>query len=180
MFIVGCINMIGEIKQLISQGYVSKDDSVKTLFKKYLQKARNNLVTMSLLSDINTNKKARDLLKIPVEYNSGEWVVITGYYAMYSSALALIAKIGFRSKNHTATIRLLEEFFIKKRLISNEDLNLLKNAILQKTEIEKLSDARHKREIAQYSVTKQTTKEIAENIMRDAYQFINKIESIIQ
>ena len=56
----------------------------------------------------------------------------------------------------------------------------LKNAILQKEELEKLSEARHKREIAQYSVTKQTTKEIAENIMRDAYQFINTVESIIE
>ena len=48
---------------------------------------------MSLLSDINTNKKARDLLKIPSDYNSDEWVVIAGYYAMYASALSLIAKI---------------------------------------------------------------------------------------
>ncbi len=134
---------------------------------------------MSLLSDINTNKKARDLLKIPVDYNSDEWVVITGYYAMYASALALIAKIGYKSKNHTATIILLEEFFIKKKLISGEDIILLKNAIIQKVEIEKLSEARHKREIAQYSVTKCTTKEIAENIRRDAYNFIDKIELII-
>jgi uncharacterized protein (UPF0332 family) len=178
-FIAGCIKMITNIKQLIRQGYISKDDSVKNLSRKYIQKARNNLVTMSLLSEINTSKKARDLLKIPSDYNSDEWVVITGYYAMYSSALALIAKIGYKSKNHTATILLLEEFFIKQKLMSKEDISLLKNAIIQKAEIEKLSEARHKREIAQYSVTKQTTKEIAESIKKDAYNFINKIESII-
>jgi uncharacterized protein (UPF0332 family) len=171
--------MISDIKQLIKQGYISKDDSIRNLSKKYLQKARNNLVTMSLLSEINTSKKARDLLKIPSDYSTDEWVVITGYYAMYSSALALISKIGYKSKNHTATIILLEEFFIKKKLISTEDLILLKNAIIQKSEIEKLSEARHKREIAQYSVTKQTTKEIAENIKKDAYNFINKIELLI-
>jgi len=172
--------MIANIKQLIRQGYISKDDSVKNLSQKYLQKARNNLITMSLLSDINNNKKVRELLKIPSEYNTDEWVVITGYYAMYASALALIAKIGFKSKNHTATISLLEEFFIKRKLMSKEDISLLKNAIFQKIEIEKLSEARHKREIAQYSVTKQTTKEIAESIKQDAYNFINKVESIIQ
>jgi len=172
--------MISDIKQLIRLGYISKDDSVKNLSQKYLQKARNNLITMSLLSDINNNKKVRELLKIPSEYNTDEWVVITGYYAMYASALALIAKIGFKSKNHTATISLLEEFFIKRKLMSKEDISLLKNAIFQKIEIEKLSEARHKREIAQYSVTKQTTKEIAESIKQDAYNFINKVESIIQ
>ncbi|MFH1248939.1 MAG: hypothetical protein V1660_02200 [archaeon] len=171
--------MINDIKQLISGGYISKDDSAKNLSKKYLQKARTNLVTMSLLSDLNNNQKARDLLKIPSDYNSDEWVVICGYYAMYAAALSLIAKIGYKSRNHTATIKLLEEFFLKKKIISKEDIDLLKNAIIQKSEIEKLSAAKHKREIAQYSVTKQTTKEIAESIKQDAYSFINKIEAII-
>lgn len=177
---VGCTKMISDIKQLIQQGYISKDDSIKNLSKKYLQKARNNLVTMSLLSDMNNNKKARDLLKIPLDYNSDEWVVIAGYYAMYASALALIAKIGFRSKNHTATLKILEEYFVKRNILDQKSFLLLKNAVFQKAEIEKLSEARHKREIAQYSVTKQTTKEIAETIKQDAYNFINKVETIIQ
>ena len=171
--------MVGDLKQLIRKGFITKDDSVKNLSLKYLQKARNNLITMSLLSDINNNRKSRDLLKIPSDYSSDEWVVICGYYAMYSSALALLAKIGFRSKNHTATLKVLEEYFVKKNILDSESLLLLKNAVFQKEELEKLSDAKHKREVAQYSVTKQTTKEIAESIKNDAYNFINKIELII-
>jgi uncharacterized protein (UPF0332 family) len=171
--------MINDIKQLIRQGYISKDETVKNLSLRYLKKAKNNLITMSLLSEISNNKKARDLLKIPLDYNSDEWVVIVEYYAMYTAGLSLLAKIGYRSKNHSATIILLEKFFVKRKLMSKVDLSLLKNAILHKEEIEKLTEARHKREIAQYSVTKQTTKEIAENIKKDAYEFINKIESII-
>lgn len=172
--------MDNNVKRLIEQGFIARDSTVKNLALKYLQKARNNLITMSLLSEVNGNKKARELLKIPSEYNSDEWVVICGYYAMYASALALIAKLGYRSKNHSATIAVLEESFIRKKILTKEDVAVLKNAMLQKEEIEKLSDARHKREIAQYSVTKQTTKEIAESIKKDAYQFINKVESIIQ
>ncbi|MEK6854743.1 MAG: HEPN domain-containing protein [Nanoarchaeota archaeon] len=171
--------MANNVKRLIEQGFIARDSSVKNLATKYLQKARNNIITMSILSNVNENKKARELLKIPSEYNSDEWVVICGYYAMYSSALALIAKLGFRSKNHIATITILEESFILKKILAKEDVTSLKNAILQKEEIEKLSEARHKREIAQYSVTKQTTKEIVESIKKDAYQFINKVESII-
>ena len=57
---------------------------------------------------------------------------------------------------------------------------LLKSAMFHKEEIEKLSDARHKREIAQYSITKQTTKSIAEKIKKDAYDFVNKCEEIIK
>jgi len=163
----------------LERGQLIKDEKVIVLSKEYLKKAKNNLITMKILSEIQENKKARDLLKIPSDYNSDEWVVITGYYAMYASALALIAKIGYKSKNHTTTISLLEEFFIKKKLMSKEDINLLRKAILQKEEIEKLSEARHKREIAQYSVTKQTTKEIAESIKQDAYNFIKRVETIL-
>lgn len=163
----------------LERAQVIKDKNVIVLSKDYLKKAKNNLITMKILSDVNNNKKVRDLLKIPSYYSSDEWVVIAGYYAMHASALALIAKIGYRSKNYTATIILLEEFFIKKKLMSKEDINLLRKAILQKEEIEKLSEARHKREIAQYSVTKQTTKEIAESIKQNAYSFVNKVELII-
>jgi uncharacterized protein (UPF0332 family) len=99
---------------------------------------------------------------------------------MYTSALALLAKIGFKSKNHTATLVFLEEFFVKKKLLDDISLSLLKNAMMQKEEIEKLSEARHKREIAQYSITKQTTKDIAEKIKKDAYDFINKCDNILK
>ena len=135
---------------------------------------------MSILSELNDNKKARDLLKIPKDYDSNEWVVITGYYAMYTTAILLLVKIGYRSKNHTATLCVLDEFFVKKKILDKEILLLLKSAMFHKEEIEKLSDARHKREIAQYSITKQTTKTIAEKIKKDAYDFVNKCEEIIK
>ena len=169
-----------KIDWYIKQEQLSKDNSYKNLANKFLQKARQNLVTMSLLSELNDNKKARDLLKTPKDYDSNEWVVITGYYAMYTAAISLLAKIGYRSKNHTATLCVLEEFFVKKKILDEDILILLKSAMFHKKEIEKLSDARHKREIAQYSITKQTTKSIAEKIKKDAYDFINKCEEIIQ
>ena len=164
----------------IKQGQLSKDSSYKNLANKFLQKSRQNLVTMSILSELNDNKKARDLLKTPKDYDPNEWVVITGYYAMYTAAISLLAKIGYRSKNHTATLCVLEEFFVKKKILNEDVLMLLKSAMFHKEEVEKLSDARHKREIAQYSITKQTTKSIAEKIKEDAYEFVNKCEEIIK
>ena len=179
IFIIGYIKMRA-VNWYIKQGQLSKDSSYKNLANKFLQKSRQNLITMSILSELNDNKKARDLLKIPKDYDSNEWVVITGYYAMYASAISLLAKIGYRSKNHIATLCVLEEFFIKKKILDEDTLMLLKSAMFHKEEIEKLSDARHKREIAQYSITKQTTKIIAEKIKKDAYDFIEKCEKIIE
>jgi len=164
----------------IKQGQLSRDNSYKNLADKFLQKARQNLVTMSVLSELNDNKKARDLLKIPRDYDSNEWIVVTGYYAMYTAAISLLAKIGYRSKSHTATLCVLEEYFVKKRILDKDILILLTSARFHKEEIEKLSDARHRREIAQYSITKQTTKDIAEEIKKDAYDFVNKCGEIIR
>lgn len=172
--------MLNRIKRLINKEYIAKDNSVKNLSEKYLQKAKNNLTTMKLLSGVNTNKKVRELLDIGLEYNSDEWVVICGYYAMYAASLALLAKMGFRSKNHTATLIVLDTYFVKKNLLDEKSFFSLKNAVFQKEELEKLSEARQKREIAQYSVTKQTTKEIAETIKKEAYEFVNKVELILE
>ncbi len=171
--------MKNTLKFYLEKKQIIKDKSVMFLSGEYLKKAKNNLLTMSLLSEIQNNQKIRNLLKIPKKYDSSEWVVISAYYAMYSSALALLAKIGFRSKNHMATLLVLENYFVKKNYLDKRDLLLIKKIQFQKEEIEKISGAKHKREIAQYSITKQTTKDIADKIKKDAYDFVNKAESIL-
>ena len=163
----------------IKNKQMMKDKGIKELAPKFLEKARNNLVAMNSLFDLNNNPHARKLLRIKENHEFYEWVVITGYYAMYTAAISLLAKISYRSKNHTATLCALEEFFVKKKILDEGTLILLKSAMFHKEEIEKLSDARHKREIAQYSITKQTTKSIAEKIKKDAYSFVDKCERII-
>jgi len=168
-----------EINWYFKKGQLSRDNSYKNLANKFLQKARQNLITMSLLSDLNS-KKTQKFLTIPKDYDTNEWVVITGYYAMYTAAISLLAKIGYRSKNHAATLCVLEEFFVKKKILNKDVLVFLKSAMFHKEEIEKLSDAKHKREIAQYSITKQTTKTISEKIKKDAYDFIDKCGEIIE
>lgn len=161
------------------KGQIVKDKTVVILSKRYLNKARNNLITMNILSEINKNELRKNL-EIPKDYDSNEWVIICGYYTMYSAALSLIASLGFRSKNHSATIAALEDHFVRGKHLDKKDLSVIKSTLFQKEEIEKLSEARQKREIAQYSVTKQLTQEIAEKIKTDAYFFVNKNERILE
>ncbi len=172
--------MIRPIKFYLKRELLIKDESVKRLTNEYLTKAKNNLITLKILDELQNDKPFRKKLNIPEDYSTYEWVVITGYYSMYTAAISLLAKIGYRSKNHTATLCVLEDFFVKKKILDKDILMLLKSAMFHKEEIEKLSDARHKREIAQYSITKQTTKSIAEKIKKDAYDFVNKCEEIIK
>lgn len=176
--ILGCIKM-DNLKFYLKNKQIAKDETISSKAKDYLLKAKNNLEVLDALDKLN-NLKTKELLKISKNFDSYEWIVICGYYAMYSAALGLIAKIGFRSKNHSATIAVLEEYFVKKKLLEEDIYLLLKNTSLKKEELQELSEARQKREIAQYSITKQTTKEIAEKIKKDAYSFVNKCEEILQ
>jgi len=61
----------------------------------HIRKADHNLIVMT------------DLNKLGHE----DWVVISAYYAMYHSAMAVLAKIGLESKDHATTAAVLEYFF---------------------------------------------------------------------
>ncbi|MBI3190230.1 hypothetical protein HYZ41_00850 [archaeon] len=148
------------IEIFIKKEQLIRDKTIKNLAGPYLKKSRSNLVTMEVLGKV---EKYKDVLAIPKDYSAEEWIVVAAYYAMYMAALSLLAKLGFRSKSHTATSVALGEFFVKKKLLDKIYLENFENIRMKKEEIEMLHDVRDRREIAQYSVTKKTTKEIAEH-----------------
>ncbi len=157
-----------------------KDPTIKNLSERYLLKAKSNLITTSILFDVNTNEEVRKIIDIPTNYNSDEWVVVSSYYAMYAAALALLAKIGYKSSNHSATILALEKFFVKKEMIGPEYLAMIKQAQVTQTEVQELANAKSDREIAQCSVTKATTHALADTSKKNAYAFVEKIERLIK
>lgn len=148
---------------------------MQNLAEPYIKKARSNIITMELLSRV---EKYKDVLALPKDHSTDEWVVIVAYYAMYMAALSILAKAGFRSKSHTATAVALEELFVERKIMSKTHLEKFENVRIRKEEIEMLKDVRDRREIAQYSVTKKTTKDIAERTKFDAREFVDQIEEI--
>jgi uncharacterized protein (UPF0332 family) len=163
------------IDKFIRLNQLIKDPSVKHLAESYLKKSRSNLVTMEILGKV---EKHKTLLAIPKDHSNDEWVVVVAYYAMYMAALSLVAKLGYKSKSHTATSVALEEFFVKNKLLEKAHFNNFESIRLKKEEIETLRDVRDRREIAQYSVTKRTTKELAEQTKTDAREFVDRVEEI--
>jgi len=168
------------IRWFIKRELLVKTPFIRRLAVRFLEKAKSNLVTMSILFDLHGNERVKTELNIPEDYDSSEWVIVCGYYAMYMGALAALAKIGYRSKNHTATVLALETFFVKKKLLDPGYLEMLEKARLQKEQVEQLKLARERREIAQYSVTKETTRRIAEKTRDDAYKFVEKMDELIE
>ena len=165
------------IENFIKKKQLMKDHTIIGLARPYLNKAHSNLVTMEILSKTKDHKA---ILAIPKDHSDDEWVVVVAYYAMYMAALSLIAKIGYKSKSHTATSAALEEFFVKNKVLDKAHLVILENVKLQKEEVETLRDVKNRREIAQYSVTKRTTKDIMEQTKLDARKFVDKIEEIFE
>lgn len=172
--------MARSVRWYENKGLLIKTSFISRLSPKYMEKARHNLATMSLLSDINKGGEARELLNIPEDYEASEWVVISGYYAMYMAALSALAKVNYRSKNHSATIAALDTFFVQKKLLEEKYLKMLEDVKLEKEQIENLELARERREIAQYSVTKETTRKLAEKTKDDAYDFVDRIEELVE
>jgi len=163
------------IERFIRSKQLMQDSTAKNLAASYLEKAHANLITMEILSKVD---KYKSMLAIPKEHTTDEWVVSVAYYAMYMAALSLLAKLGYRSKSHTATSAALEEFFVKNKIIENKHLANFESIRMRQGEIETLRDIRDRREIAQYSVTKRTTKEIAEQTKSDARSFVDRAEEI--
>ncbi len=161
---------------------LSKDATVANLTLKYLERAEKNLEFMSIIYELSKNKEAQKILKLPENYSNDEWIIITSYYAMYHSALALLSKIGYKSDTHTSTIFALEKFFVEKELIGQEYLAMFKYAKdqLNKQDIDNLSKGKENRKIAQYKVTETINRAIAEASMKNAYEFVNKIRNIIE
>lgn len=169
------------LKEFEEKELCGKAPFIRRFGPSYLAKASHNFMVSSILSKLGDNDEAKKLLNVPGDFSASDWVVITAYYAMYHSALAALASIGYKSDNHTATIIALEAFFVKKNLLEKEFLDKLKQAReLEEEYVQKLRHARRQRETAQYEVTEETGKDAAEKLLKDARSFVDRIEKMIK
>ncbi len=89
----------------------------------------------------------------------------TSYYAMFHAAKAMLLSLGMDSKTHRGTIYLVWE--------NREKLNLDEN------DCSKLSRAFDLREESDYGISKEVSKDLAEDILKDAEDFIHKAKNAI-
>ena len=139
------------------------------LCQSHLGKADHNLIVMT------------DLSKLGHE----DWTIITAYYAIYHSALALLAKIGLDSKDHATTVSILEYFFgeqISKELIGEFDqLKERKDKIdtvkIEEKYINYLWEVKRARETVQYGVS--ISYKEKDVIVNNAREFVSKMKLVV-
>ncbi len=64
-------------------------------------------------------------------------------------------------------------------MLDKDHLANFEGVRIQKEELESLREAKDKREQAQYSVTKRATKEIADQMKKQARDFVDRVEEIL-
>ena len=162
-----------------------QDENHKKLEKLFLAKSRKNFGVANLLFKISEQEDMRKLLNLSSDFEMYDWVIIVSYYAMYTSALTALAKLGFKSKSHAATIIVLEHHYIPEekdnsKSLEQKDLHKLGKAYaISEQLITKLIQTKTKRETAQYDATPSITREMAKSSLDDANEFITKIEEIL-
>jgi len=136
---------------------ISSEKETVFLSVSHLKKAENNLAFVNFLND---QKKFYD------------WIIVGCYYIIYHSALALITKKGFSSKNHLATLcALIKFYYLKDKSLTKEQIELVSKSSLEKEEISYFAYAKEKRETASYGISQDFNKKEAEDCLEIQFNF---------
>ena len=170
-----------KINRYLMKEQLFKSQEYTKLENPFLAKSRKNFTIANLFFRISEQEELKKVLTLTHGFEMYEWVIIASYYAMYISALAAIAKLGFKSKSHAATITVLENYYVceKRRLEKKHIHQLSKAYALSEGLINKLIEIKTRRETAQYDATPAISRENAITALEDAEEFITKIEEIL-
>ncbi|MBS3174752.1 DNA-binding protein [Candidatus Woesearchaeota archaeon] len=156
--------------------------------KEYLEKEINFFVTKKQIKKIENNKelvnahvkKSRhnlEFYKLNKEYTKfNDWLIVTLYYSLYRSALALITNRNYSSKNHYATILIL----IQEYAITKDEARLLDELSINKEDAELYTNLKDDRHDASYATNIKFSQEIIKDYENQVLDFVNKTEELIQ
>ena len=169
-----------KIARYLGKEQLLKKQEYTKLEKPFLAKARKNFTVANLMFRISEQDNFKKSLALPESFETYEWVIIVSYYGMYTSALAALAKLGFKSKSHAATIAVLENRYVREEKLETKHVNKLSKAYtLSEKLITKLIKTKTKRETAQYDATPAISREMARTALSDADEFITKVEEVL-
>ena len=150
-----------EIHFFILKKQIKKIDNNKELVVSHIKKARHNL----------------EFFKLNREHHKfNDWLIVTLYYTLYHSALALITNKNYSSKNHYATILIL----IKEYSITRDEAKLLDDLSISKEDAELYTNLKDDRHDASYTTNIKFSKEMIEDYENKVLDFMNKAEELIQ
>ena len=117
-----------------------------------------------------------EFFKLNKEYSKfNDWLIVTLYYSLYHSALALITNRNYSSKNHYATIIIL----IKEYAITRNEVKLMDELLISKEDAELYTNLKDDRHDASYATNIKFTEELIKDYENKVLDFVNKTEELI-
>ena len=141
----------------------------------YLKKSVHNMDFAGWL----VSKHRNEIPELFGRDNFYDWVVIAYYYAIYHSAMALVAERGYSSKSHAATLCAVIWFYYhQKRRLEKEDIEKVGETI-EKEDVETVARTKNLRERASYGVSERFESKLAEMAREKAVSFTGKVGNIL-
>ena len=110
------------------------------------------------------------------DHEFNDWLIVTLYYALYHSALALVTAKNYSSKNHKATLL----FLIKHYPITEKEAELINDLSIKKEDAELYTALKKDRHSASYATKTLFTNEKINEYKTKIIEFMQKTEDIIK
>lgn len=150
-----------QINFFIEKKQLRKTGQNKSLIASHIEKAKHNMAFFAI------NEKRS-------QFN--DWLIVTLYYALYHSALALVANKNYTSKNHTATLLFLIRFYA----FSKDEIQLLDDLSIGKEDAALYTELKYDRHNASYATRILFTDETIKHYKKKVIDFIVKAEGMIE
>ncbi len=170
-----------KIKKYFELEILTEDDSKRKLSPNYLNKARHNFLLAKFIKEGTSSQKILQQLGFDATFRAFDWVINASYYAMYMAAQAVLAAIGIKCENHTATPYALEYFFVFKNKLESDYVAILRKHqhLIDEKDLEKLREGKNARQTAQYDVAKTMEEKVALAVLKDAGIFVERMEQLL-
>lgn len=161
---------------------VEKHATVASLNVLFLQKGERDLQVAAANYDFGLKEKH------PVLQSAFfNWVIVIGYYSMFHSARAALAKLSVYVSDdnvHEAVLNGMYYYCVYQGLIESKVYDLLKNAKERRDKavklVEKLELARSRRGNVNYEVAQAIKEAVAKALLNDAKEFIESMRILIR
>jgi len=105
-----------------------------------------------------------------------DWAVSAAFYSMYHSLLAILAVLGYESRNQECTISAVEYFIVDQKL----DFDMKHISMIRRAEELRFGDSKTLREEFQYGTEVEVEKDILESLQNNAKEFLEASEILIE
>ncbi len=115
-------------KETENKFYLRKSSTEKAKEDYYLTKSSKDLTLGRTLVALFQDKSLKKSLELEESFEYWEWVAVIYYYSMLKIAKAIIAKKGYQTDDHYATLCALAKLFVVKNELDLNVLELFKEA----------------------------------------------------